>query len=81
VGASHETSERNIKWKAGPDPKENAIQAASTLNAFVGANVMLVYEVAEALDMSKARVVELEVSMDTIRDNVASEFRKEAMTT
>jgi hypothetical protein len=26
-GASQDTSERNIKWKAGPDPKENAIQA------------------------------------------------------
>jgi hypothetical protein len=69
-------SERNIKWKAGPDPKENVIHATSTLNVFTGENVMSVYEVAEALDMSKERVVELDVSMDTIRDNVASEFIK-----
>jgi len=43
---------------------------------------MSIYEVVEALVMSKQRVDELEVSMDTMRDSVASrEFRKEAMTT
>jgi hypothetical protein len=50
---SHGKAERVIKWKAGPDPKDNAIQAASTLNAFAGENVMLVYEVAEALIYNK----------------------------
>jgi hypothetical protein len=28
VDTSHETPERSIKWKAGPDPKDNAIQAS-----------------------------------------------------
>jgi hypothetical protein len=56
-----ESSERSIKWKVGKDPKENVIQTTSTLNAFVGANVMSVYEIGEALDVSRARVVELEV--------------------
>jgi len=78
---SHEISDRSIKWKEIPDPKENKIQESLTFNAFIGANVMLIYEVEEALDMSKERVVELEASMDTIRDNVANEFRKESMTT
>jgi len=79
VGASQETSERIIKWMAGPNPKENAIHAASALSAFVGANVISYYEVAEALDMSKVGVDEIEVAMDTIRDNVANDFKKEAM--
>jgi hypothetical protein len=73
--------ERNIEWKACPNPKENAMHASSFLTVFIGANVMSVYEVAEALDISKERVAKLYVSMDTIRDNVASEFRKDAMTT
>jgi hypothetical protein len=67
--------------KQGPDPKDNALQASSTLNAFVGANVMSVYEVTTTLDTTKVRIVELEASIDTIKENVASEFRKEATTT
>jgi hypothetical protein len=69
-GTSQETYERSIKWKAGPYPKENAIHETSSLNAFTGANVMSVYEVREALDISKERVVELEAAMDTIKDNL-----------
>jgi hypothetical protein len=53
------------------------IQTTSTLNAFTGANVMSMYEVAEALDISRTRVVELEASMNTIKERLASEFKKE----
>jgi hypothetical protein len=35
-----------IKWKLGPYLKDNAIQASSTLSAFVGVNIMSVHEVA-----------------------------------
>jgi len=46
----------NIKWKVGPDPKENGIHNSSTLNAFSGANAILMYELSEALDISRTRV-------------------------
>jgi hypothetical protein len=39
--------------EGSPDPKENAIQTASSLNAFAGENAMSVYELGEALDISK----------------------------
>jgi hypothetical protein len=48
--------ERVIKWKAGSDPKDNALQVAPTLNAFANANVMLVYEVMGAIDTEKKRI-------------------------
>jgi hypothetical protein len=44
-----DTIERNIKWKVGPDPKENATQTTSILNDFSSANSMSVYEMSNAL--------------------------------
>jgi len=70
-----------MRWKPGPDPNDNALQASSTLNSFIGANVMSVYEVKTTLDTTKERIVELEASIDTIKEDVASEFKKEATTT
>jgi hypothetical protein len=61
-------NKRSVRWKEGPDPKENSIQTTSILNAFTGANSMSVYEMDETLDMSKSRITELETSMNTIRD-------------
>jgi hypothetical protein len=71
---------RVIKWKEG-QPNENALQAALTLNAFVGANVMSFYEVTTSLDTTKEIIMELEATIDTIKEDVSSEFRKEATTT
>jgi len=44
---------RVLKWKVGPDPKENAFQAASTLNAFVGLNSSFFLEVTNSLRMAR----------------------------
>jgi len=76
-----ESSHRNIRRKACTNPKENAIYIASALNEFVGANSILVYEIAEALDLSRARVAKIEGAMNTIKDNLVDEFKKEASTT
>jgi hypothetical protein len=78
-GAIQDTTERNIKWKAFPNPKDNVIQTTSILNDFVGANSMSVYEMAEALDIAKLIITELEDSIDTIKNTISDEFRKEAM--
>ena len=51
------------------------------LKTFVCANVMLIYEVTTSLDATKTRIVELEVSIDTIKEDASNEFRKEATTT
>jgi len=58
VDTSHETRERSIKWKAGPYLKDNTIQEASTLSAFVGVNIMSVHKVEKYHDTTKARVNE-----------------------
>jgi hypothetical protein len=50
VDTSSETSKRSIKWKAGPDPKNNAIHTTSKLSAFLGVNIVSVHEVVVALD-------------------------------
>jgi hypothetical protein len=52
--------ERNIKWKVGPDVKDNSLQEASALSAFVGVNIVSVHEVAVELDTAKSKVTELE---------------------
>jgi hypothetical protein len=78
---SHETFERNIKWKARPNPKDNVIQATLSLNSFVDVNIVLVYEFTGALDTTKSRVTELETTLDTIKDTMAHESRKEALET
>jgi hypothetical protein len=61
--------------------KEYAIKKTLVPNAFVGANAKLVYEVAEALDISRAKVDELEATMNTIIDSLTNEFKREANTT
>jgi hypothetical protein len=40
---------------------------------------MSVHEVVEALDTAKARVNELETELETIKDSMESEFRKEIL--
>jgi hypothetical protein len=77
---SQEYFERNIKWKAGQTLRKMKYIIASSLNAFAGANAMSVYELGEALDISRARVVELEGALNTIKDSLDDEFRKEANT-
>jgi len=62
VDTSHKTPKRSIKWKEGPYHKDNAIQEASTLSAFTTVNIMLVHEVIEAIDTTKYRVIELEIT-------------------
>jgi hypothetical protein len=52
---------------------------ASTLSAFVGVNIVSVHEVAGALDTTKSRVTELDTSLETIKDTMESESRKEAL--
>jgi hypothetical protein len=42
---------------------------------------MSVYEVIESLDISKESVAELEAAMDIVKDDLASESRKEAIPT
>jgi len=54
--ASQEKTKRSVRWKAGPNPKENSFQIASILRTFVGANSMSIYEMAKTLDMSKSRI-------------------------
>jgi len=76
-----EYSKRSIKWKEGKYPKKNAIQTTSTLNAIACANSMLIYEIGEALDISRSGVLELEATTNTIRESLASDFNKESSTT
>lgn len=73
---SHPSTNRIIEWKAGPDPKENAIQIASALHAFAGENVMSVYHLATALDTTQVRIVEFENTMNTQKDDIIVEFEK-----
>jgi hypothetical protein len=47
--SSQGSSKRSIEWRVGPEPKDNAIQTASTLNAFAGENAMFVYELVACL--------------------------------
>jgi hypothetical protein len=72
----HGSSERVINWKKGHGPKYNALQKASTLNAFVGANFLSVYDVTGSLDTAKTRIVEIEANMRIIKDTLTNEFRK-----
>jgi hypothetical protein len=75
----HGSTKRTIEWRAGPYPKENAIQTSSSLNAFAGENSMSVYEIGcTALDTSQAKIVELERVLNTQRDDITTEFEKEA---
>jgi hypothetical protein len=65
-------------WKVGPDPKTNAIENASSLNVFAGANAVSVCELSVALDTSQEKVVELEEVLRTQRDDMNVEFKREA---
>jgi hypothetical protein len=67
-GASQDTTEISVRWKVGPNPKENTIQTTSILNAFASTNSMQVYEMVETLDMSKSRITELETAIYTIKE-------------
>jgi hypothetical protein len=62
-----ESYDKNIKWKASLDPKENKIQTTLALNGFVGENAMSLYELGEALDISRTRLVELEETLNKIK--------------
>jgi hypothetical protein len=44
---------RILEWKVGPDPEENMVQAASTLNTFAGLNASSVLEVTNALNIAR----------------------------
>jgi hypothetical protein len=64
IEASQDVPERNIKWKVGPDAKDNALQVASVLSAFAGVNIVSVHEVTVALDDAKSRIAELEMTLE-----------------
>jgi hypothetical protein len=59
---------RILEWKVGPDPEENAVQAASTLNTFAGLNASSVLEVTNALNTARTWVTELEIELKDVRD-------------
>jgi hypothetical protein len=59
------STKRVIEWKAGPYPKENAIQVASVLHAFAGENAMFVYEVTTTLTLHKLKLLSLKRSSNT----------------
>ena len=73
---SHETPKTSIKWKEGIDLKNNKIQVALTLSAFVGVNIISVHEVAKALDTTKCRITEFETTLETIKDAMEINIRK-----
>jgi hypothetical protein len=77
--ASHENPERKSKWKVGTYLKENVIQATSTLSTFSGVNIVSVHEVVEVLDAVKARITELETTLETIKGTMDSEYSKESL--
>jgi len=67
----------SIKWKVGPDVKDNALQVTSSLSDFFGVNIVSVHDVVIALDVKKSRVAEMETTLATIKESTASEKTKE----
>ena len=63
-------------WKEGIEVKDNKIQVALTLSAFVGVNIISVHEVAKSLDTTKYRITELETTLETIKDAMEINIRK-----
>jgi hypothetical protein len=61
--------------------KDNSLQEASTLSAFVGVNIVSVHEVAVALNAAKSKVAEMEKTLETIKEVMASEQKKEIQQT
>ena len=51
---------------------------ASSLNSFASENYMSVYEIGEALDVSRVRVADIEAYMNTFKQILTDEFKKEA---
>jgi hypothetical protein len=50
-----ESFDRMIVWKSGLDPKVNALENASALSAFAGANSVSVCELSASLDIYKRK--------------------------
>jgi hypothetical protein len=71
-----EAPERSIKWKVGLDLKDKALQAASTLIYFIGVNIVSFHEVTGALDATKSKINELDVTLENIKEAMASEYTK-----
>jgi hypothetical protein len=74
---SKSSAGRVLEWKVGPDPEENMVQAASTLNTFAGLNASSFLEVTNTLNTTKNKVVELETELKGVKEKFTIDVQED----
>jgi len=54
-----------------------SLQVSSTLSSFIGVSIVLVHEVTLDIEDAKSMIAEMEMTLATIKESIASEKTKE----